>query len=83
MKAKDYFDKEYELYHIEDVISTQDVDSLYALMEEYAKAYHQSKVNNVALDDVSKLFENKTIQRIRDSLTNAEARRIMKMSLLK
>jgi hypothetical protein len=56
-----------------------EADEVERLMEEY----HQSKVNNVALDGVSNLFDHKTIERIRNSSSDAEARRIFKTLWLK
>jgi hypothetical protein len=46
-------------------------DDVIYLMEKY----HQSKVNNVALDDVRNSFSHEIIEKIRNSKSDAEARR--------
>ena len=37
MKAKEYFDAEYDETHISTVVGLNDMESLYGLMEEYAE----------------------------------------------
>ena len=47
-------------------------------MEQYAKDYHAEQVkNNIALVDVSCTFNHEIIQKIRNSQSDAEARKII------
>jgi hypothetical protein len=54
-------------------------DDVIYLMEKY----HQSKVNNVVLDDVGNSFSNGIIEKIRKSKSDAEARRLIKHHIKK
>jgi hypothetical protein len=57
MNPNEYFEKEYSVYHINDVVELKDLKSLHSLIMEYAKYYHQEQVKaNSVLGDVSESF---------------------------
>jgi len=64
MKPNEYFEKEYSVYHINDVVELKDLKSLHSLIEEYAKYYHQEQVKNCSIQSVSVSYSLKDMEQI-------------------